>query len=400
MNEDYQVSDHGNNTDEKILALMFCEFDIEEGPKIKYQKPYDVINKVIFESISPYIIPKLQLKNKIITVTVGKYKICGFPICIEQIKYKRNIYIFNICFIFDKDTNICSYEAVVKKLACDLRTLEVESEFLSNDQLQIHLPKILEQIQRDLNKTGECIIHKIANLEHSAIFLKLIINHSDPQLVQSCDVPVFIRNHEEFEIDEWDLTTQKIVSAINGFKTVSLIANETNIESSVAKEAIQNLLYLGIVSLVPIIQFSSMFITTPQIANFYSNYELQMDAVRFVQLDKEREPPIFYDIFKILNMFNHGFMVKNVNELGSPHEKNIDLKKLILFGLIKRLLRKINKYPISLDDASLTNGTELSSEINLPGDCSYDKLCSQNRISIKKIEETLDKLPNVIVCIK
>ena len=35
------------------------------------------------------------------------------------------MYIFNLCFIFDKNTNICSYEAIVKKLACDLRTLEV-----------------------------------------------------------------------------------------------------------------------------------------------------------------------------------------------------------------------------------------------------------------------------------
>lgn len=167
---------------------------------------------------------------------------CGFPIYIEHQKYNRNIYIFNSCFIFDQNTNTCSYEAVVKKLACDLRTLEVESAFLSTRQLKLHLPKILEQIRNTLNTTEECIIQKIANLEHSAIFLKLIKNHVDPQQVQSFDVPVFIVNYEDFVIDDWDLTTQKIVSAINGFKTVLIIANETSVELNLAKNAIKNLM--------------------------------------------------------------------------------------------------------------------------------------------------------------
>ena len=51
-------------------------------------------------------------------------------------------------------------------------------------------------------------------MEHSAIFLKLIKNHLDPQKVQNFDVPVFTINCEDFEIDDWDLTTKKIVSSI------------------------------------------------------------------------------------------------------------------------------------------------------------------------------------------
>jgi hypothetical protein len=72
------------------------------------------------------------------------------------------------------------------------------------------LPYILEQILVKLNTTGECIIQKIANLEHSAMFLKLIKNHTDPKPVQSFDVPVFIVDRETFEIDDWDLTTKKV----------------------------------------------------------------------------------------------------------------------------------------------------------------------------------------------
>ena len=49
--------------------------------------------------------------------------------------------------------------------------------------MKAHLPKLLEQIHSNLNSSGECIIQKIGNLEHSSLFLKLIKNHVDPQVV-------------------------------------------------------------------------------------------------------------------------------------------------------------------------------------------------------------------------
>lgn len=70
-------------------------------------------------------------------------------------------------------------------------------------------------------------------------------------------------------------------------------------------------------------------------------------------------------------------------------------RKLILFGLIQELLRKINKYPISLNSQPSD-----SSKFRFPGDFNYDKICSENGISIQKIEEHLDQDPNVIICIK
>ena len=70
-------------------------------------------------------------------------------------------------------------------------------------------------------------------------------------------MPVFTINREDFEIDDWDLTTKKIVSSIgiislkyifniyfnihnnkwniDGFKTISMIANETIIGINVVK---------------------------------------------------------------------------------------------------------------------------------------------------------------------
>jgi len=379
---------------------MFCEFDNTKGGKILHQTPHELITKTTFDSISSFIIPKNPLKNHIITITVGKnWKICGFPIYIEHQKYDRNQYIFNICFIFDQNTNTCSYEAVVKKLACDLRTLEVESAFLSNDKMKTNdLPKILKQIQENLNATGECIIQKIANLEHSSIFLKLIKNHTDPQIVQSFDVPVFIVHNENFQIEDWDLTTQKILQSINGFKTVAFIANETNIGNDVVKDAIKNLLYEKVLMLVPIIQYSSMFVKTSNLVQYYQNRDIQQESFRFVQLDKESvSPPSFYDMFNFYNLFNNGITVQDINEIYEPLEKNIDIRKAILFGLIKGYLSKINKYPVSLQEPQ---SKIESSKKWLTGYHNYDKICSALGMSIKTIEEQLDEDFSIVCCIK
>lgn len=41
---------------------------------------------------------------------------------------------------------------------------------------------------------------------------------------------------------------------------------------------------------------------------------------------KDKEMPTFYDIFTLLNAFNPGFMVKDINEFYNPEDKNIDIK--------------------------------------------------------------------------
>lgn len=101
---------------------------------------------------------------------------------------------------------------------------QVESGFLSNEKLKTHLPKMLEQILISLNTDGECIIQKIANLEHSALFLKIIKNHIDPQVVQSFDVPVFTFSQDSFEIDDWDLTTRKVI--LVKFSSLTLVPDK------------------------------------------------------------------------------------------------------------------------------------------------------------------------------
>jgi hypothetical protein len=45
------------------------------------------------------------------------YKITGFPVRIDNTKYARNAYYFNLCFVCDAWARTVQYEPVVKKLS-------------------------------------------------------------------------------------------------------------------------------------------------------------------------------------------------------------------------------------------------------------------------------------------
>lgn len=49
--------------------------------------------------------------------TVWGLKILGFPVRIDNKKYARNAFYFNLCFVFDSWARTVQYEPLVKKLS-------------------------------------------------------------------------------------------------------------------------------------------------------------------------------------------------------------------------------------------------------------------------------------------
>ncbi|KAF9961791.1 Nitrogen permease regulator 2 [Modicella reniformis] len=122
----------------RLLSVFYCTFHPIQGPKVLYEVPEgSILSKtstsplVDFDSISEFLIPKVELCSKLVTISTPTYKVVGFPINLEHKKFERNALIFNLVFIFDKDAETSSYEPVVRKMARVLKALEKESEFLS-----------------------------------------------------------------------------------------------------------------------------------------------------------------------------------------------------------------------------------------------------------------------------
>lgn len=144
-----------------IKCILLCKFDDDIGPVIECQYPENYISKEVFEAMHNYLISKLQIQKRTITLSVFGLKVSGYPNAIKNDKYLRNVFIFNLCFVCDSKSRTVQYEPVVKKLSEYLENLELENGFLSSKENKHKLPGILAQILQDMNATGQCTV-KIA----------------------------------------------------------------------------------------------------------------------------------------------------------------------------------------------------------------------------------------------
>lgn len=78
-----------------------------------------------FDSISEYIIPKLEICNRLVIISTRNYKVVGYPVSIQSQKYERNALLFNMSFVFKRSEDVSPFVPIVKKLAGILKYVEV-----------------------------------------------------------------------------------------------------------------------------------------------------------------------------------------------------------------------------------------------------------------------------------
>lgn len=119
----------------RIHSIFYAVFDVEKGTIVKHQVPEGSVTPcgstkplLDFGAISEYIIPKNQLSKRLVTISTDKHRIMGCPVLLnnhEKYRDLRNEFRFNLSFVFERDAETSSYEAVVRKLARVLEVLEV-----------------------------------------------------------------------------------------------------------------------------------------------------------------------------------------------------------------------------------------------------------------------------------
>ncbi|XP_041347751.1 GATOR complex protein NPRL2-like [Gigantopelta aegis] len=375
-----------------IKCIFFSEFHPKAGPKITYQVPEDFIIK--FESIQIYIITKPELKNRLITINALGYKFVGCPVVIDDAKYARNALIFNLCFVFDKDTPTCNYGPVVKKLAAYLTQLELESDFLSNDNKRQQIPNFLKQVLTGLNKNGHC---SIPMGESCTIHLKVAPTISHPPQVQDHDVPILVDDKEKVMEYPWDLTTQQVLHYVDGFSHIAKMAAEADVEINLVKACIQNLIHYQVVQMVSIFQYSNMYTVTPKINRLAEDKSLQSECIQFVAR-KSHRLPLYRDVFMLYCSLSPGTTVKDLCSRYNPHALKIDERKLVQFGLMKGIIHRLHSYPIKLP--SEVGTASLPPSYRWFNGChSFDEICCKIGITHQDLEK-IENDPNVVVCSK
>ncbi|KAK6112682.1 Nitrogen permease regulator 2 family protein [Brugia pahangi] len=311
----------------KLKAIIFAEFDADKGPVIRIQIPDFLFDAKRFDTFSNAVIPKPELFHRLIKVnhvenSDGKvYKVIGHPVGIESDSYARGRYIFNVCFVVDKNSQIdCMYEPMVQKCAAYLTQMEKDTRFLS--QSQSKLPDLLLEIFKGLNEHGEC---KIPVTDQTTIYLKLCpsFHGIEPPKVEPYMVPMFTQipppntpNH----ISKMDVLSQKICPKVDGVCCIKEIAMLVQIDTDLVMRCVRNLHFYGCLTLIPLFMYANTYVATEQLHDFYMNTDL----------------------------IKTGMTMKDWCERMSPRQYNVDERRAIQFGICHGFVRKLCIYPVSL----------------------------------------------------
>lgn len=150
--------------------------------------------------------------------------------------------------------------------------MEAESAFLSTDEKRGNAFNVLNKVLLDLNRSKMTTIIE----GETTIHLKIVDHFDDPPAISNHMVPLFNDNFFQNTVDAWDLTTQQIAPYVNGINHISRIAYDSDVEISLVRACVQNLVYYQVAEVVPIFKYSNVYICTRNLQKL----SLDKDLVR------------------------------------------------------------------------------------------------------------------------
>jgi hypothetical protein len=153
----------------------------------------------IFDSTSEYIITGSELTGKIITLSTHAWHVMTRPTLISDERYERNALLFSVGIVLRRAADPRPFRPLISKLALTLRSMEIESRFLSDPSLRKQVQPLLERILVSLNSSDwEC---NLLLSRSNALNLKLF-HPPKPETspVHDYDVPILLRREGQLQM--------------------------------------------------------------------------------------------------------------------------------------------------------------------------------------------------------
>lgn len=195
-----------------------------------------------------------------------------------------------------------------------------------------------------IRSKGECTIP--VNFCNT-IYLKINSLPEKP-VVLDHHVPVFSWSKRAVDSQHWSLTAKRVLPYIDGFNHVQKIAALANVDLTLVRSALQTLVFHGVLLLTPIFLYSNMYAVKPEVYNLYHDREMIDKCISFVALDPDN-PPEFRDVFSLYCALGPGISIGVLCGRYDLQKLGIDEKKLILFGIVKKFIHKLRKWPVLVD---------------------------------------------------
>lgn len=399
-----------------IQGIFFARFLPQQGTKVVHQSPpgcvapepdVDKPRLFDFELMAEYIIPRQAFCNRYVTVCdpENKYRILGHPVCIKDERYERNEFMFNFCIVIGAEVDKIPYESVVRRLASTFTEMEIQNQFLSqedalNSQDRRSIAALIEIIKEDLNNYNECMIPVD---DANTINMKFFPFHRTPPPVKSWHVPISKIKFADVMDETWDLTMKKVIEKIDGIKDVRRIAHDADVALDLTKIALQHLIYYDSILMLDLFLFGNIYAPTPEINDFLADKDnMQEECANYVYINGPR-----ISNFYLSRLFTSLCTSRTLKEWikmhmdqGFPVLNHVDVRRFIQFGVIKGLLYRVHKYAVSsqyLD--SLATGQAIRIEggdllQNYTDGCHcFDEITAEKNMGDVKIVEQLRKFP-------
>ncbi|KAJ3404982.1 Nitrogen permease regulator 2 [Chytriomyces hyalinus] len=342
-----------------LTALFYAEFHPIQGPVVVCSMPDNAITSgkadsrsanpasediILFDAISEYVIPKPSLCNRLVSVMATNTRvIVGHPVSIEDPKYERNAFLFNLVFVFEAHANFQPYEQIVRKMARFLRSLEVESGYLSSKDSKRSIIDLMEKVHEfPIRKECRIFINDFETLN-----LKLLLPKAPPPRVFDWQVPVQVYSLTGGNEKYWDMTISRVLKYINGALSVKRIAEVADVELGLVRLAVQHLLYYKCVQMVDIFQFSNIYsLEIRCLMDYLDDGNSQSELIEIVKKDVTMPSVSFTRLYTILCGMRKGVTVKEWAEEYDLMALNIDIRRLVVFGTLKGFLFRVHRYPV------------------------------------------------------
>lgn len=216
----------------------------------------------------------------------------------------------------------------------------------------------------------------------------IVPHYKDPPIVRPYVAAVLKSEFDNYVESQWDLTTLRvcvyctienllllllllhnllnlqmfpiksriyvqILPYINGFNHIARIASLADVALGLALQCIRHLILFGVVTVIPVFQYCNIYRPTPKLRHLATCKQLQQRCIEQctkINIRKNMPGPKakVRDVFRIFASMAHGATFGELCVRFNPAQLNINERKMVLFGLLEGLIRRVDKYPITV----------------------------------------------------
>jgi len=161
------------------------------------------------------------------------------------------------------------------------------------------------------------------------------------------------------------------------------------------------------------LQYSNVYIPTPEVNQLTHDKKLQEECLNFVG-KKGRTSPSFRDVFMLYCGLSPGATVRDLCTRYNPGSLRVDERRLIQFGMVTGIIRRLHKYPVQLTTPESEpvprshhklRGRHRDSDTNrvkldhkwLDGNHNYDEICCKTGLTYQELEDKVEGDPHIVV---